>query len=462
MLAANVVVESVWLYATVAVFTLLMLPDGTPVTWAMALIIMGVSLAVARVLSMIIMAAWAPYVLQMVVGLAVIYLTLAGLSYVSGPGFDLGWMGKVTSDEMPVEYNFSVGVAWAVSALMWWRGGRMASLDFPVENLGVSFRVGSLILSVAAIVDIFNEADLNIFPLMFVFFGVGLAGLSVGHILQISRASLARRAWARVIGAVVAGVVLVGLAFSLLQEWALNLIAVPVGFVLGLIGTAILWVIIAPILYVLGFIISFILRGVARLAGEREATRLDPASGGGYLEQLREEALAGEPSVWVQVMEWGVVIILAALALAVLARAFRRSSRWRRIEREGEREGLSEDFDPAMDMARLLFNLLPNRLRRRRGEEGLRLPDDEPGIVDVFRIYFGMLNLAESRGFARRSYQTPDEFRSRLERIFPSRIAEMATEAFNRACYGRRASSEEDIAEMRESLERAAQSRRRR
>ena len=49
---------------------------------------------------------------------------------------------------------------------------------------------------------------------------------------------------------------------------------------LGLIGTAILWVIIAPILYILGFIISFILQGMARLAGEREVTRLEPGGAG--------------------------------------------------------------------------------------------------------------------------------------------------------------------------------------
>ena len=154
------VVESVWLYATVAVFTLLMLPDGTPVTWAMALIIMGVSLAVARVLGMIIMAAWMPYVLQMVVGLVVIYLTLAGAVVRVGAGVRPGMDGQGDVGRgCRVEYNFSVGVAWAVSALMWWRGGRMASLDFPVENLGVSFRVGSLILAIAAIVDIFNEAE---------------------------------------------------------------------------------------------------------------------------------------------------------------------------------------------------------------------------------------------------------------------------------------------------------------
>ena len=89
---------------------------------------------------------------------------------------------------------------------------------------------------------------------------------------------------------------------------------------------------------------------------------------------------------------------------------------------------------------------------------GLRLPDDEQDIVDVFRIYFGMLTVAEERGFRRSSNQTPNEHLSALARVFPGRIARLATEAFNRACYGRRPASRAQINEMREVLEQVASS----
>ena len=180
------------------------------------------------------------------------------------------------------------------------------------------------------------------------------------------------------------------------------------------------------------------------------------------MQELREEALAGEPSVWVQVMEWGVVIILALLALAVLARAFRRKQS---VAEDRERGGARRSvggFRPCDGHGAAAVQPASEQAAAAEGDDGLRLPDDEPGIVDVFRIYFGMLNLAESRGFERRSYQTPDEFRSRLERIFPGRDSGDGDGGFQPACYGRRPSSEEDIAEMRESLEQVAQSRRRR
>ena len=120
------------------------------------------------------------------------------------------------------------------------------------------------------------------------------------------------------------------------------------------------------------------------------------------------------------------------------------------------RESLSEDTDPANDLARLLFNLLPDRFRRKRIGYRLRLPDDDSGIVDVFRIYFGMLMLAEDRGRPRPRSQTPIEYQSSLEGMFPRNLVRNVTAAFNRACYGHQPATRAEIAEMRGALERVA------
>ena len=120
---------------------------------------------------------------------------------------------------------------------------------------------------------------------------------------------------------------------------------------------------------------------------------------------------------------------------------------------DGDRESLIEDADPALDMARLLFDLLPERFRRRKVDDRLRLPEDEQNIVDVFRVYFGMLDYAEERGLLRKGEQTPSEFQSSLEEVLPQRLVSMATAAFNRACYGHRPTSTDQIAEMRQMLE---------
>ena len=51
---------------------------------------------------------------------------------------------------------------------------------------------------------------------------------------------------------------------------------------------------------------------------------------------------------------------------------------------------------------------------------------------------------------------TAGEHRSALVRVFPERLVDMATSAFNRACYGRRAATREQIDEMQQLLEQAS------
>ena len=140
--------------------------------------------------------------------------------------------------------------------------------------------------------------------------------------------------------------------------------------------------------------------------------------------------------------------------LFVLSRAFRRRSRRRRVHQEAERESVLGEADPAVDMARLLYGLIPDRLRSRGRLPPFRLPDDDADLVDVFRVYFGLLVIADERGFPRQPNETPIEYQTTLERLVPRNLARMATEAFVKACYGHQRTPREQIDEMRVSLER--------
>ena len=153
-----------------------------------------------------------------------------------------------------------------------------------------------------------------------------------------------------------------------------------------------------PLVFVLEFLISAFFDLLRRFAGEPPEGEQELAIGPGEMfGQFAEQGDPSEPSLWLQILAGIVVALVVAGILLILARAFRRNVRWRRVDEEGERESLYGDFDPTMDLARLLFGLLQQRFRRRRTDTSLRLPDDEQNIVDVFRIYFGMLTIAESR-----------------------------------------------------------------
>ncbi len=457
VLLCAVAVESVWIYAGLAILSLMMLPDGSPISWVAALSIMLVSYAVTRSLSLIIMPKWMPYAVEMGLGTLTTYLVLGTQLQSGGQWIDIGWLSSMFSDSKAEFFVRSAAIGGFASVLFWLRGGRIATSEFPVEHLGFTFRIGLIVLSVAAIVDIFNAADLRTFELMFVFFASGLAGLGAGHILPSTKRALAQRTWVRVIGTVVVSVLLMGLLFSLIQRGLLSFVAAPLQFILEGIARIIFFVIIVPLVFVLEFLISAFFDLLKRFAGEPPEGEQELEIGPGEMfGQFAEQADPSEPSVWLQVLAGIVVALVVVGILLILARAFRRNVRWRRVDEEGERESLYGDFDPTMDLARLLFGLLPQRFRRRRTDASLRLPDDEQSIVDVFRIYFGMLTVAESRGEHRRVSDTTGEHRSALVRVFPERLVDMATSAFNRACYGRQAATREQIDEMQQLLEQAS------
>ena len=73
--------------------------------------------------------------------------------------------------------------------------------------------------------------------------------------------------------------------------------------------------------------------------------------------------------------------------------------------------------------------------------------------MDVFRLYFGMLLLAENKGYRRGPSQTAGEYQRTLEEVFPANIVGAITAAFDRACYGRHPAPREQIDEMRTALD---------
>ena len=456
VLLSAVVVESVWIYAALSMLSLMMLPGGSPISWVAALSITLVSYATARALSLIIMPVWMPHLVEMTLGALTTYLVLGTQLQSAGQWLDIGWLSTVFAPDRSDLYIRLCVIGGFASILFWLRGGRLATTEFPVEHLSFTFKLGLIVMSVAAVVDIFNSANLRVFELMFVFFAAGLAGLGTGHILPSTRRALTQRTWIRVIGSIVGVIILSGFLFSLLQRGLLSFISTPLKFIIDGIARVIFFVFIVPLVYVLEFVISAIFSLLLRFAGEppedEQEMQIGPQD---FMEQFMREAEPSEPSLWLQVLAGVAIALLVGAALFVLARAYRRNLRWRRVDEEGDRESLSDEFDPATDLARLLFGLLPERFRRRKVDNQLRLPEDEQNIVEVFRIYFGMLTIAESRGEQRSAAQTPGELRRPLSRVLPERLVEMATTAFNRACYGRRSATREQIAEMQQLLEQA-------
>ena len=446
--------ESAWLYAMMGLLGLGSGVGGSPLGWTAVVALVIVSFMTARLLRAILMPAVAGYFFQMLTGTVAVFVTL-GTQLSAGQFLDLGWTASVASTPGAPLQALAGGVFGAVA---WWRGGRLAAIDSPAETLGFSFRIGLLIMAAAAVVDVFNSADLNIFPLMFLFFASGLVGLSVSHILP-STGTVAAASWPRVIGATVSAILVIGLLFSALQRGVLSFVASGAMWIVNGMTTVFFFVVIVPIVYVVFWLFELVrsILGSFIELPPREEQAEAPVTG--FVEDMRrlqEEATEGGGwlDVLLQVIQWVGLAVIVLLLLFLLARAFRRRFRWVRDDVQGVREAISEGADPASDFAQLLLNLIPRRMRQRSHLRRLRIPDDEAGIVDVFRLYFGMLLLAENRGHPREPSQTAGEYQRTLEGVFPTSLVRTITAAFNRACYGRHPAQPEQIDEMRTALER--------
>lgn len=454
VLVAILLSESAWLYGVFGVLGLMFAGGGSPLSWLAVLAVMGASMLVARVLRLIIMPATAAYAVQMVCGVIVLYLTIG--TQVALGGLDLGWIGKLASRANPEGYTFRAALGSIMGVGLWWRGGGLATADEPVESLKTSFKLGIIALAIAAAVDIYHSADLNIFPIMFVFFATGLGGLSFGHLLPASRRSMEQGAWPRVIGGTVAAVVVMGLLFSLLQRDALAWLAGPLLVILNGLATVIFFVFIVP----MAFIADLLTRGLFSLfrwlaGGQQNQQQLD--LGNGFLESLNRMREGQEQgpvaAALLHALEWTLLALIILAALFLLASAFRRRLRWRRVDDDTIHESVKEGADPAQDLARLLSNLLPSWLKGGKPRRAFRLPDDDADVVDVFRIYFGLLALAEDKGIPRPPSETPEEYQRTLETVFPAELVRKATAAFNRACYGHHPAPRQQIEEMKASIE---------
>ena len=225
----------------------------------------------------------------------------------------------------------------------------------------------------------------------------------VAHMAPASRQGDGARAWTRVIGGMVGVLVVLGFLFSLLQEDALAAIAAPILWVLQMLSVVVFYVIIFPLAYIIDFVTRSVFALLLWLGGEPQPNRqLALPQGGGALEGLARNGEA-EPAalLLLQILQWSLVAAIVIGVLALMALAFKRRVRNRSESTDGQRESVLEDADVPYDFANLLFNMLPSRFRRRSDSPILHVPSDDPNITDVFRIYFGMLTLAERRGYAR-------------------------------------------------------------
>ena len=453
VLAAHVVAESAWVFALAGIVGTLAGFDSSPQSWYGVVGILGLSVLLSRITPRKGQKAEVMYALMAVLGLMVVYVSVA-LHVEPGqirPSWAIDWL----INDAPGGYT-SRGVFGAIlGVLLWWRGTRVASNEFPTDDLSFTFRVGMLVLVAALIYDLNTDESLSTFPMVFLFFGSSLIGLSAGHLLEESRHSAGERTWPKAIGATVAGITAFGLLVALVNRGVLSFLSKPATAALEALARGVLWGIIAPIAFVFDVVVGWLISLLGIFRGEREQPQEEEINPEiqGFLETLQEEQAAASEgfATVLQIIEWALVAIVVVIVLLILGRAFRRVLRGRDRGTDGQRDSMVQEANPVGDVAKLALRLVPDVLKRPQ-RKGYRVPDGPPGIVEAFRLYYDLLDTAEEHGITRRKHDTPTEFQGRLEGTFPSDVVRPSTESFNLAIYADVPADRSSIGRLRQSL----------
>ena len=457
--ATLVVSESAWLFAFISILGVAAGSTGSPLSFFAILGLLGLStLTYSYIRDKEFQAFELFYFGATFLGIALAYMVVAA-AYEPDETFTIDWISKLIDSTYKEPGRTFHGVAGGILAVgLWFRGIVLAMVPYPEKSLKLSFRLGLFFIGFAAVMDILVEQQLNVFAMVLIFFGSGLAGLNIGHLVSETSASVQTKTWPKVIGLAVIAVLVVGGMFGFLQQDLLEFVTSPIRFVFDKVVEGLLIIVGVPLVVVLEFIngvmAAIFSRPFEPEIGPEATPTPTPQPGtpitfipGGSGPAVRAPDFL---LLVTQFVRYGLVVatvVVISIFLYVIMRKIRR-----RLKREddADREAL-EEMNFASDIGDLFSDLLSNvrDLFKGAGRKVFRLPAGPPGVVEALRLYYQMLTTAEQNAVARPDHYTPTEFRGDLRSVFPNELVEPATDAFNRAHYGDIPATNEEITQMR-------------
>lgn len=372
------------------------------------------------------------------------------------PLWNPAWVGRFLGGSVrlaPAELT-----ALLAGLYLWWRGIALTQ-GLGLHGVGFRFRLGIMafvwLLLISAIV-----TRLDITPLIFAYFALGLLAMALARIEEVSRVrgglpSPFNLSWLLTLVGATALVLLLGLGVTHLFSVEAVRSAIARLEPLVAVVDRLLYHLIVLIARLLEPLMIWLIGFIRELWVEMEQT---PQTDRVTLVPFEELFKEVEPIQWpawlsylVAVLRWGVIGLLAAGALWIVVRSFRH---WQELV-EGTAPQSRESVWSGEVFREDLAALLRDGWQRLRGMASLRVG---PGYstASIRRIYASLLRLGAAMGYPRPEGATPNEHVATLRQALPDREGEVAaiTEAYVRVRYGEAPTTEEDLQRVREWWER--------
>ncbi|MBI4306052.1 MAG: DUF4129 domain-containing protein [Chloroflexi bacterium] len=454
--AALMVAEAAWLYVLAALIGLVLQLGGAPLSWGIVTLLLGGAMLVGWVALGIRGETATLALLQGGLGLVVVYAAVAARSGDGFAGLQWTWVSELVQGGMPGR-GVATAIFGAVFAIFLWRRGIMLITDDPAwEKLRRTFRIGVMVIAVALIVEIGAHRDIGARNVLFPFFAAALSGMAFGHLADAAGKRMLAT-WSKVIAAAVGGIltigVLLGLAGSAYGGGPLRLMGVAAAAA----RDGLLWLVSLPLRWIVtGLFI--LMRWLRDLFGTPKPVRIEQPPGP-FVPDATAVAEGGKTvgadiiELILTIIQYPLMMLVVLGILYLLIVVFRK---WRGSERGEEtvdRETIRDGVDPAHDLAALLARLWPGYGRQPRpGPEIWLYPQGQPGITEVFRLYFDYLSEAIRKGMKFQRSFTPTELVPHLSEALPGAPVSLMTERFNAACYGHEPTAPGVLADLEAGL----------
>jgi len=372
------------------------------------------------------------------------------------PSTDLGWLHS-TLDAL---FNFHQGlrlelVVILTSLLLWQRAASATSRSLDFFDVGVSFRLGILLLILSAgLLSHVTGQDVTI--LLWLYLGFGLTGVALARLDE--KAAGARSA-GRLLPLLRLGQLLAAVGFTVCSVAVLSLVYTPAGIrtVLGWLRPlwTLLGLLLLPLIQVLLWVAEVVLRVLEWVLGQ-VMSALDLGMLETALERLTQLAELAQRSrgAPLTLPPWAVTSLrYGAVALAILVILGFVLLYLARIRRRPRREGVEEEIGEEITFG---GGMMSRGVRWLRDVAGLvrrfGLSRQLLAAVSVQNIYANLCRLASQRGYPRHPAQPPDHYLPVLAQVFVGQEEALAriTAAYMRVHYGEQPVSSAELAQIRE------------
>jgi hypothetical protein len=406
-------------------------------------------------------------------------LALAGLGAVAAAmavridqypgGGVVEWLGPfVTALALAIGQISTPVLAFGLAMYLWWRGIRLGAQYPGYADVESEFRWGigllvafGLVMGLTTRPSLLPSLEAQTTPFVVGFFFTSLLTLALGRLESLrtrTRALALNSQWLGVLVLVAGLVVLVALIAGQLVSFDLLIVATrPLFDLLGRLVLLLVYAIVIPLAYVLEWLIYLVLSLIRVNPGQQPPQPPQPSDVDDLLQRLFSQVIS--PEVLVALKAVGAAGLLL-VALVIVARAVRR---WR--PSSAEAVVTNEERDSVFD-GRLLMRVWLEWLRRVFGRramlgDGHRVTAHAPVVVDsepslsVRALYRRVLSLGESAGARRAIATTALEHLPTLQQCLePAEGLTGLTDAYLRARYAEIDSSPDEIAELRQGVDR--------